>query len=80
MPPAVRAMLAACKEIESREGVVVLPDVFVGVLDDKANMSSDGIHPNANGYRQLARNILEQGFAMLKAIPAGPARAANQRQ
>ena len=73
-------MLAACKEIESREGVVVLPDVFVGVLDDKANMSSDGIHPNANGYRQLARNILEQGFAMLKAIPAGPARAANQRQ
>ena len=80
LPPAVRAMLAACKEIESREGVVVLPDVFVGVLDDKANMSSDGIHPNANGYRQLARNILEQGFAMLKAIPAGPARTANQRQ
>ncbi len=80
LPPSVRAMLAASKEIENREGVMVLPHAFVGVLDTKANMSSDGIHPNASGYRQLARNILDQGFGMLKAIPAGPSTATTQRQ
>jgi lysophospholipase L1-like esterase len=59
---------------------MILPDAFVGVLDVKANISSDGIHPNALGYRRLAQNVLEQGFSMLNVVPVGPAPVANHRQ
>jgi acyl-CoA thioesterase-1 len=70
LPPTVEPLLRAFRNLERQEGVLQLPDAFVGVLDHKANLSSDGIHPNANGYKRLCENIMEQAFSMLRVIPS----------
>ena len=69
LPPSVEPMLRAFRNLEQQEGVQQLPDVFVGILDNKANLSSDGIHPNAKGYKRLCENIMEQAFSVLGVAP-----------
>lgn len=53
-----------------RTGGLYLPKAFVGVLDQKSMVSSDGMHPNAAGYRKLAENIRDDAFGVLKAVPS----------
>ncbi|HEX6995227.1 MAG TPA: GDSL-type esterase/lipase family protein [Gammaproteobacteria bacterium] len=46
-------------ELAAEEGVLLIEDVFAGVLSDVA-LRSDPIHPNAEGYRVLAARIAEE--------------------
>lgn len=44
------------EQLAQEEGVILVPDVFSGVLSD-ADLRADEIHPNAQGYSQLAEGI-----------------------
>ncbi len=44
------------KELAKEEGVALVPDVFSSVLGE-ARLRADQIHPNADGYRQMANGI-----------------------
>lgn len=56
-------------ELGEEEGVQVIGDVFSDVLS-RPELRADNIHPNAEGYRQMAAGI----FAGLKAVGLVPAR------
>jgi len=80
LPPTVEPMLRVFRNLEKQEGVLQLPDAFVGVLDNKANLSSDGLHPNARGYKKLCENIMEQAFSVLRVVPSiGRGNSVNDR-
>lgn len=55
------------EELAKEEGVALVPDVFSSVLSE-ARLRADQIHPNAEGYRQLAGGI----HAQLKSLGAAP--------
>lgn len=44
------------EELAKEEGVALVPDVFSSVLGE-ARLRADQIHPNADGYRQMANGI-----------------------
>jgi acyl-CoA thioesterase I len=46
-------------DLAEEEGVVLVSDVISKVLSDKA-LKADAIHPNAQGYRQLAHDLHRQ--------------------
>ena len=54
------------EKFKNKEGMVYLPTAFRGVLDNKETISSDGMHPNAAGYNNLAENISNDAFIVLK--------------
>jgi acyl-CoA hydrolase len=45
-------------QLAREEGVLLIPDVFSNVLG-QPDLCADRIHPNAQGYRQMAGGILE---------------------
>ena len=55
------------EELAKEEGVALVPEVFSSVLSE-ARLRADQIHPNADGYRQLAGGI----HAQLKSLGAAP--------
>jgi acyl-CoA hydrolase len=44
------------EQLAQQEGLILVPDVFSDVLSD-AELRADEIHPNAQGYQQLAEGI-----------------------
>lgn len=66
MPDNIKETMSGLKTTCQEEGATFLPDAFVGVLNKKENLSSDGMHPNAKGYAQLAQNVFEQTKHLLK--------------
>jgi len=70
LPQHIRNMLGAYEVAQHREDVIFLPNAFVGILDNKLHISSDGIHPNALGYELLANKIMDQLFGLLRVLPS----------
>lgn len=70
LPQHIRNMLGAYEVAQHREDVIFLPNAFVGILDNKLHISSDGIHPNALGYEMLANKIMDQLFGLLRVLPS----------
>jgi acyl-CoA thioesterase I len=44
-------------QLAREEGALLIPDVFSNILG-QPDLCADRIHPNANGYRQMAKGIL----------------------
>ncbi len=68
-PAYLNSMINVQKEVtDGKEGVLLLPDAFKGVLGVNEFTSSDGLHPNALGYKRIAANIADQAFGDLRVI------------
>lgn len=44
-------------DVARESGVEILPNLLAGVYKNAAMMSKDGMHPNEDGYAQMARNV-----------------------
>ncbi|MCL2325927.1 MAG: GDSL-type esterase/lipase family protein [Proteobacteria bacterium] len=48
------------EELAQTNELIFIDNVWRGVIDVETNMSPDGIHPNADGYKVMGKNILDQ--------------------
>jgi len=56
------------KEFAHARGFGFIDNIWHGILDVPANMSEDGIHPNAVGYKVMENNIFAQLKPYLKKL------------
>jgi acyl-CoA thioesterase-1 len=58
-PDYIRSFERIYPELAGKYKTALIPFLLQGVAGDKRYMQPDGLHPNAEGYRRVARNVMQ---------------------